>query len=148
MGLSFINMLGLSSNVCIAHTRVACYWKLFLFSQSQSHIATDGQSVCLSWCRAHDQILITVWQLLSCPWEDALSDERTGLSFISHQLSVCTISTFYMCHMLLNTYTIYTRPLSVRAHALCTLYLLIGTDHIENIVLLLLQRERIYRAVA
>jgi hypothetical protein len=33
-------------------------------SQSQSHIATDGQSVCLSWCRApsgpHDQILVTV----------------------------------------------------------------------------------------
>jgi hypothetical protein len=33
-------------------------------SQSQSHIATDGQSACLSWCRApsgaHDQILITV----------------------------------------------------------------------------------------
>jgi hypothetical protein len=31
-------------------------------SQSQSHIATDGQSVCLSWCRApsgaHDQILV------------------------------------------------------------------------------------------
>jgi hypothetical protein len=31
---------------------------------SQSHIATDGQSVCLSWCQApsgaHDQILITV----------------------------------------------------------------------------------------
>jgi hypothetical protein len=31
------------------------------FSQSQSYIATDGQSVCLSWCRAppgaHDQML-------------------------------------------------------------------------------------------
>jgi hypothetical protein len=55
--------------------------------RSLSHIATDGQSVCLSWCRApcgaHDQILITVWQLLSCPWEGALSDERTGLSFVS-----------------------------------------------------------------
>jgi hypothetical protein len=38
--------------------------------QSQSHIATDGQSVSKSWCRApsgaHDQIFITVWQLLSC----------------------------------------------------------------------------------
>jgi hypothetical protein len=69
---------------------------------------------------AHDQILIAVWQLLSCPWESALSDERTGLSFVSQsavlgQLSVCTIFTFYMCHMLLNTHTIYTRPLSVRA---------------------------------
>jgi hypothetical protein len=93
-------------------------------SQSQSHIATDGQSVCLSWCRApsgaHDQILVTVWQLLSCSWEGALSDERMGLSFVSQSavlgpLSVCTIFTFYMCHMLLNTYTIYTRSLSVRA---------------------------------
>jgi hypothetical protein len=31
-------------------------------SQSQSHITTDGQSVCLSWCRApsgaHDQIFV------------------------------------------------------------------------------------------
>jgi hypothetical protein len=51
---------------------------------SLSHIATDGQSVCLSWCRAasgaHDQILITVWQLLFCPWGGgALSDFTTGL---------------------------------------------------------------------
>jgi hypothetical protein len=68
----------------------------------------------------HDQIVITVSQLLSCPWEGALSDERTGLSFVSQpavlgQLSVCTIFTFYMCHILLNIYKIYTRPLSVRA---------------------------------
>jgi hypothetical protein len=39
-------------------------------SQSQSHIATDGQSVSKSWCRApsgaHGQILITLWQLRSC----------------------------------------------------------------------------------
>jgi hypothetical protein len=39
-------------------------------SQSQSYIATDGQSVSKSWCRApsgaHDQIFITVWQLRSC----------------------------------------------------------------------------------
>jgi hypothetical protein len=38
---------------------------------SLSHIASDGQSVYLSWCRApsgaHDQILVTVWQLLFCP---------------------------------------------------------------------------------
>jgi hypothetical protein len=85
---------------------------------------TVSQSVCLSWCRApsgaHDQILVTVWHLLSCPWEGALSDERTGLSFVSQSavlgpLSVYTIFTYYMCHMLLNTYTIYTRRLSVRA---------------------------------
>jgi hypothetical protein len=51
-----------------------CLWKqgsLGRQSQSQSHITTDGQSVCLSWCRApsgaHDHILVTVWELLSCP---------------------------------------------------------------------------------
>jgi hypothetical protein len=38
-----------------------------------------------------------------------------SLSAVTSQLSVCTIFTFYMCHILLNTYTIYTRPLSVRA---------------------------------
>jgi hypothetical protein len=44
--------------------------KLLSQSQSQSHIATDGQSVSKSWCRApsgaYDQIFITVWQLRSC----------------------------------------------------------------------------------
>jgi hypothetical protein len=39
-------------------------------NSSQSHIATDGQSVSTSWCRApsgaHDQIFIAVWQLRSC----------------------------------------------------------------------------------
>jgi hypothetical protein len=37
--------------------------------KSQNHIATDGQSISKSWCRApfgaHDQIFITVWQLRS-----------------------------------------------------------------------------------
>jgi hypothetical protein len=98
----------------------SCYKSSTGWLQSQSHIATDGQSVCLSWCRAPNQILVTVWQLLSYPWEGAHSDERTCLSFVSQsavlgQLSVCTIFIFYMCHMLLNTYAIYTRPLSVRA---------------------------------
>jgi hypothetical protein len=39
-------------------------------SQSQSHIATDGQSASKAWCRApsgaHDLIIITVWLLRSC----------------------------------------------------------------------------------
>jgi hypothetical protein len=39
-------------------------------SQSHMNLATDGQSVSKSWCRAasmaHDQIFITVWQLRSC----------------------------------------------------------------------------------
>jgi hypothetical protein len=38
--------------------------------RSRSHIATDGQSVSKSWCRAPsgapDQIYITIWQLRSC----------------------------------------------------------------------------------
>jgi hypothetical protein len=41
-----------------------------LIQPSQSHIATDGQSVSKSWCRAppgaHDQMFITLWQLRSC----------------------------------------------------------------------------------
>jgi hypothetical protein len=40
------------------------------FDQSQSHIATDDQSVSKSWCQApsgaQGQILITLWQLRSC----------------------------------------------------------------------------------
>jgi hypothetical protein len=47
--------------------------------QSQSYIATDGQSVSKSWCwapsGAYDQIFITVWQLRSC-WCVALSLTR------------------------------------------------------------------------
>jgi hypothetical protein len=58
-------------------------------SQSQSYVTTDGQSASLS----YDQILIIVWHIPSCPSEGALSDERTGLSFVSQpavlgQLSV------------------------------------------------------------
>jgi hypothetical protein len=54
--------------------------------QSQSHVATDGQSVSKSWCRApcgaHDQIFLTLWQLRSCFYGGDLSGERTGLSFV------------------------------------------------------------------
>jgi hypothetical protein len=65
--------------------------KLKTVSQSQSHIANDGrsvsQSVSKSWCRApsgtHNQIIsyyyLTVTVLFL--W-GALSDERTGLSFV------------------------------------------------------------------
>jgi hypothetical protein len=54
------------------HALVAWDFLLTLWrpNQSQSHIATDGQSISKSWCRGpsgtHDQILITVWQLRSC----------------------------------------------------------------------------------
>jgi hypothetical protein len=47
------------------------FWVFISHScQSQSHITTDDQSVSASWFRAlsgaHDQMLITVWQLLFC----------------------------------------------------------------------------------
>jgi hypothetical protein len=52
-----------------ASTWVVCL-SISSHSHSQSHIATDGQFVSKSWCRApsgaHDQIFITVWQLRSC----------------------------------------------------------------------------------
>jgi hypothetical protein len=67
------------------------FYLLFLFClssrlslavcQSQSHIATDGQSVSKSWYRAQDiYFCLTVTFLF--PW-GALSDERTGLSLVS-----------------------------------------------------------------
>jgi hypothetical protein len=53
---------------------------------------TVGLSVNKSWCRApagaHDQILITVWQLRSCFSWGALSNERVGLSFV-HAAGPC-----------------------------------------------------------
>jgi hypothetical protein len=62
------------------------YW----LSLSLSHIATDGQSVCLSWCRApsgaHHQILVTVWQLQFCPW-GAPSLTRGGVCLLLESVS-------------------------------------------------------------
>jgi hypothetical protein len=46
---------------------------------SQSHIATDGQSVSKYWCRAPDYYCLTVTVLFL--W-GALSNERAGLSFV------------------------------------------------------------------
>jgi hypothetical protein len=57
-------------------------------SRSRSHLTTDGQSVSKSWCRApsgaHDQIYITLYLTITVLllW-GALSDERTGLSFVN-----------------------------------------------------------------
>jgi hypothetical protein len=43
-----------------------------LASQSQSDIMADGQSVCMSWCRAHSgtygQTLLPVRKFLFCLW--------------------------------------------------------------------------------
>jgi hypothetical protein len=49
-------------------------------SHSHSHIATDGQSISKSWCRApsgdHDQIFITLWQSRSCFFTGTSSRQR------------------------------------------------------------------------
>jgi hypothetical protein len=49
--------------------------------QSQSHIATDGQSISKSWCRAPSDIYCSLTVTTLFFWS-ALSDERTGLSFV------------------------------------------------------------------
>jgi hypothetical protein len=55
-------------------------------NKSRSHIATDGQSISKSWCRvpsgAHDQIFITLLTVTVLFLWGALSDEKTGLSFV------------------------------------------------------------------
>jgi hypothetical protein len=65
-------MVGVSKNLHRHHVRSNLKFAIITRSsgQSQSYIATDGQSISKSWFRApsgaHDQIFITVWQLLSC----------------------------------------------------------------------------------
>jgi hypothetical protein len=61
-------------------------------SQNQSHIATDGQSVSNSWCRApsgaHYQMFITVWQLQSCFYgAPSLTRGRVSLLYMLLALS-------------------------------------------------------------
>jgi hypothetical protein len=62
-------------------------------SQSQSHIATDGQSNSKSWCRAPD-IYYSLTATVLFLW-GALSDDRTGLSFVyaagPHQRSLSRV---------------------------------------------------------
>jgi hypothetical protein len=67
----------LLNNVCfdeslwrISHESLTAFWLISttpgIQSQSQSHIATDGQSVSKFWCRApsgaHDQIFNPAWE--------------------------------------------------------------------------------------
>jgi hypothetical protein len=56
-------------------------------SQSQSHIATDGQSISKSWCEApsgaHDQIFNSLWQLRSCfSGEPSLTRRQVSLLYM------------------------------------------------------------------
>jgi hypothetical protein len=56
-------------------------------SQSQSHFATDGRSVSMSGCRApsgaHDQMFVNSLKVTVLSYLCALSEERSGLSFVS-----------------------------------------------------------------
>jgi hypothetical protein len=79
---------------------------VFLCRHSKSNSHCDWRSVSLSWCRAptgaldkmflllwkfvscpvgaHDHMFLLLWKFVSCPCGGALSDERSGLSFVSH----------------------------------------------------------------
>jgi hypothetical protein len=112
-------------------------------SQSQSYFIADGQSVSSSWCRAQsgtfDQryyfFLFFFFKLQSCLNWGALSDERSGLSFVSLQSVYSSIYITYLyivlytfdinnIYLVLDTFTIKTikydmyniyRPRSVQA---------------------------------
>jgi hypothetical protein len=71
--------------------------------QSQSHIATDGQSVCLgvepNYGTFDHRLLFFIffyffWKLQSCHFGCALSDERSGLSCVSLVIEVNSSLTF------------------------------------------------------
>jgi hypothetical protein len=64
---------------------------------SPSQFTTDGPSVSVSWCRApsgaHDQIVVNCLTVAVLCCFCAISDERSGLSFVSHSpqsWSTCT----------------------------------------------------------
>jgi hypothetical protein len=66
-------------------------------SPNPSQFTTDSQSVSMSWCRApsgaHDQIVINCLTVAVLSCSCALSDERSGLSFVRHSpnsWSACT----------------------------------------------------------
>jgi hypothetical protein len=58
---------------------------------------TDGRSVSMSWCQApsgaHDQMVVNCLAVTVLSYSGSLSDERSGLPFVSHSpksLSICT----------------------------------------------------------
>jgi hypothetical protein len=80
------------------------WWWYSNQSQSQSHIATDGQSVSMSWCRAQiwdlEQIFFFKVNVLS--FGGVLSDERSGLSCVSVFVIEVHHSLVYLQHLHLN----------------------------------------------
>jgi hypothetical protein len=70
-GVLFVGQTAVINEISVTPWRKSRkFQSLWSTPWSQSHIATDGQSISKSWCRAsfgaHDQIFITVWQLWSC----------------------------------------------------------------------------------
>jgi hypothetical protein len=93
-----ITMLTVSSETVFSYDSQGLRWKYSnppphgVRNVCQSHIATDGQSVSMSWCRAQiwdfwPEIIFVYfyffWKLQSCHFWGALSDERSGLSCVS-----------------------------------------------------------------
>jgi hypothetical protein len=88
---------------------------------------TVSQSVCLG-VEPHLGLMTKylfiyfLWKLRSCQFWGALSDERSGLSFVSQSLEVGRLSVYInkiflnIYNLLERWYTIFTRPLSVQAH--------------------------------
>jgi hypothetical protein len=105
------NKIMVSWNFAVECKRFDCLLQrllqFYILAQSQSHIATDGQSVTEFWCQAqsgvHDQIFITVWQLRSrycgapslargrvCSLSESLSSQNQSKSHIAtDSQSVC-----------------------------------------------------------
>jgi hypothetical protein len=83
------HILSCPSEGALSNERTGLSFELF---QSQSHIATDGQSISKSCYRApsgaHDQIFITFWQLRSC-LELSMAWYSLGADHIENTASNC-----------------------------------------------------------
>jgi hypothetical protein len=105
---------------------------------SQTHLATDGKPVCLSWCQApseaQNQMLLLVWKF-SPVYAERLSDERSGLSFV--RVIVCS------CKTVISMYWTNSTPLNVclQHHGLDS------TEHAVPTVVLLLRHAAVARTV-
>jgi hypothetical protein len=105
-------------------------------SQSQNSFATDGRSVSTSWCRApsgvHDQMVVNCLTVAVLSCSCALSDERSGLSPVSHSPMSNVFVSINMNYLTFTCFTwvicqIYTQdhvsPGSVQQIMPCSLWL-------------------------
>jgi hypothetical protein len=82
-----------------------------------SQLTTDGSSVSMSWCRAppgaHGQILVNCLTVTLLSHSGALSDKRSGLSF------VCQSKVFvnmYMSYLQFSCFTCIIHTIYTQAH--------------------------------